>query len=506
MTFSMGLKAHGENCDQNPLPELADIMELKKAIEWQAAPDNTLKTAHCLRITPFTEEEMQNWLRSKTSPTKISETINGIHFENETPENLNTFRLLTSKLDILDNPIPSKTKNFKSNCKNVNCALKEIFGSTGTQLQFMHQKFGFNGSHLAYDEASRWKKEQLDTALLALSDYPEGLLPQEKNQQFVHAPPGYGEEGILANATITVFDAWDSKSPEYQRSTIFHEVAHFFASQTGIDESEKWMSKSGWEKTSRVIDGKKITQSEAIYPYTIVSDYGMTNEWEDFAESVVAYRYNPSLLKEVDPDKFELLKKFVFDNVDYSSEASCKNPRRTSSDLKQRANNLANNWQPKLSHLQKISEACTSMAVNELAEKGTIPLASMEFYQCYKDEIQKFSNAFIKAQYKDHPDKKFVEALMKNVSVEFKPEKMLNLITQTRNHHAQTLRQTLLEAGSKEFACSESSASYAYQNFKQELLGINTYEHREALNKVNRVFCTTLKKHSPEATIQGMIR
>src|SRR5690606_24272224 len=133
-------------------------------------------------------------------------------------------------------------------------------------------------------------KPELDTVMLGLSDFPQGLLPLEKNRQLIHAPRGLDNGRTMANAVINIFDAWNDKSPEYQRSTIFHEIAHVFASQSKMDESEKWLAKSGWEKTVQVIDGEEVSNSQALFEYTIVSEYGKSSEWEDFAESVVAYR------------------------------------------------------------------------------------------------------------------------------------------------------------------------------------------------------------------------
>lgn len=436
----------------------------------------------------------------------MSETINGISFENETPENLNTFRLLTSKLDILDRPIPSQTRNFRSSCKSVSCALKQIFGETSTQLHYLNQKFGFNGSHLSYDGTSPWKKRDLDVALLAINDYPDGLFPLEPNKRFVRAANGTGEEGVYANATITVFDHWDTQTNEQKRATIFHELAHNVSGMSKMDESERWKAKSGWENTTKIVNGKKVTISEALYSYTIVSNYGMTNEWEDFAESVVAYRYNPKALQEVDPDKFTFMKKFVFDNVEYTSQKACSQPQRMSNNLKRRAEELANAWVPRPTHLQAISKNCSSLVFNELAQKGSISLSEDKFTQCYQNEISKFAQTFLQTQLKDDSNKDFLEVLIKNVDVNITPTKMQGLVSEARQHHTQTLRTELLKASSQDFACAPTSAQYAYQNYDEKVLGIDSYQARDVINKVNQIFCTTVQKHSPTATVQGMLK
>lgn len=505
LIFSMSLHAH-ENCDQNPLPELNDILELEKAIQWLAADDHEIKTAHCSRQEPFSDEEMENWLNNNNKSGDVSETINGISFENETPENLNTFRMLTSKLDDLDRPIASQTRNYNSQCKNVNCALKQIFGETGTQLQFLHQKFGFNGSHLAYDEAAPWKKNDLSIVMLAITDYPDGIFPQSKNRQLIHAAPGTGTKGNYADATITVFDLWDTTSPEQKRATIFHELAHDLAFMTDIHDDKSWKDKSGWESTTEIVNGKKVTRNEAISSYTIVSKYGMTSPWEDFAESAIAYRYAPKSLQKIDPDKFAFMKKFVFDNVEYTSQVACSQPKRASADIKRRAEELANAWVPTPAHLQAISKNCSSTVLTELAQRGTISLSEEKFNQCYQTEISKFSEIFIKTQLKDNPDKKFIETLIKNTRVDFSTSKIQSIVTQARQHHTQTLRSELLRTGSDPKTCAPHLKEYTYMRYNEKILGIDTLTHKETMNKVSHVLCTTLQKHSPADTISGMLK
>ena len=503
--FSMSLHAHND-CDQNPFPELKEILELKQAIEWQAAPDQILNEAYCLRKDPFTDKEMKDWINSQPHSIPITETVNGIRFENETPENINTFKLLTSPLTYHGELIPEKKNTYKSNCKKVDCALKQIFGATSTQLQYMHQKFGLNGSHISYEDASPWKKDELDISILAMADYPSGLLPLTKTKMFIHGTRGSGNGRVLANATITVFDAWDTKSKEYQRSTIFHELAHFYAGRSDMDEGQAWMSKSGWQRTTKIVDGKKVTHSEAEFAYTIVSEYGQKNEAEDFAESAVAYRYNPRQLKEVDPEKFEFLKKYMFDNVEYTSEQSCQGPTRSSDNFARRGSVLAEQWVATPNHLQAISKACSQTAIERLSDRGTINLSAPEFRQCYEKEIRNFAKTFVRSQYRNDPNKEYLDVMVRNKEVQLTPAKMGQLISQVMDHHATTLRGVLTQASNGQFSCTDTLAQYSYQNYDEALLGMNTLNNKEQLNRVNAIMCTTLKSHSKPATVQGMIQ
>ena len=56
----------------------------------------------------------------------------------------------------------------------------------------------------------------------------------------------------------------------------------------------------------------------------MVSTYGTRNPSEDFAESIVAYRYNPKPMKDSCPDKYNYIKDIIFDGIEYLDESGCK--------------------------------------------------------------------------------------------------------------------------------------------------------------------------------------
>ncbi|MFA5584733.1 MAG: hypothetical protein WDA09_11015, partial [Bacteriovoracaceae bacterium] len=314
LTFNVS--AH-EAC-MEPLPgSLEELLELQKKLHWHAASDRDVKRAHCLRTKNFTEEEMKQWMKENDGKI-IDSTVHGISFEGESEENINAFRHLTTALTYTRRPDPNRQKTFSSSCKKVQCAMEEIFGkSTATQLLFMHRKFGMNGSHLSYVNADPWRKNELDTLLLALNDFPEGILPSQENKQMIRFKRGYmrnGGENVIANAVMEFFDPFNEQSIWQRRTTVTHEIAHVLALESKIAEDPQWLSLGDWEEKTKVEGGK--TSSKNTSPNRrAVSMYGEANHHEDFAEAVVAYRYNPQLLKSISPEKYELIKTVVFDNV-----------------------------------------------------------------------------------------------------------------------------------------------------------------------------------------------
>lgn len=387
LSFSLKVSAQHLCKENDAFGELAAFMQ---ELEWHGATDEQIKNAHCTRKDPFTDKEMRDWLDTHHSGKKESKTINGISFENENVENLRTFELLTTKFDYMGD-VEKDNKTYISSCKKVDCALKEIFGDTSVQLQFLHRKFGFNGSHLLSENTSSWQKKELDTVLLSLTDFPEGILPVEESRKLVHFKRGYarsGSEYAMANAIIEVFDLWDTETPEKKRYTITHELGHVISGMTGLDEHDHFTHLSGWSKQTEIVEGKEKKTYTSSKPENIISRYGKTNNMEDFAESVAAYRYNPQGLKEKSPEKYDIIKEVIFDNVEYTSPEACQSPQRASETFKKKAQELVKNWKPSEAEIDQITGICSEKAIQAIDEKGVVDLGDKEFQDCYKDGIK----------------------------------------------------------------------------------------------------------------------
>lgn len=506
--FLVSAYAH-EMCSDSLHPELQDLINLEKAIDWTAASDSQIRNAPCTRDTPFTENEMKNWMSANDSTPRMNKTINGISFEDESFENLESFKYLTTFVDIIGEPITEKQRTFSSSCKKVECAVKEIFGNdTGIPLLFMQRKFGLNGSHIIKEDtqATAWQKSELDTVLLGLSDFPDGVMPTEDSRTMIHAPRSQGNGNTIANAIITVYQLWNDQSPEQQRSTIVHEMGHVLAFETDIHDHNDWTSESGWTERTQVVNGQTLTRYESSNPDAIVSEYGLSNPREDFAESVVAYRYNPEALRSANPAKYNLIKESVYDNVEYTSETACTNPDRLSTRLIQEVEQELANWSPSQSELAQIASRCSRLVVETLASNPAVDINSPEFQNCYNRSLAAQTSEVLKARIANQPNKEFLVPMLRNARVNLSPQVSARVAEAARTFHRTDLRAQIASAISGNTFCSPSLAQYAYQGFEDERLGVNTYRLRNELNTLARNACAMAGSSSATVVAGQMIR
>lgn len=484
----------GNSCNHIHHPEIQNLTDIAKQISWEAASIKDIKNAPCTKDVPYTVDEMTSWLKKNQTFSYQSKKIHGINFENETPENLETFELLTTARNLFKEHDPKHQKVFKSQCKKVECAVKEIFGSkTGIQLLFMHRKFGMNGSHLAKTNTSSWKSSELDTVLLALSDLPPGLLPAEKSRQLTHFKrgyiPGYASEYTLANASIEVFDLWNEQGPEEKRYTILHELAHNIGGLAGgADEHSKWLKLSGWVKETKVVKGEKVTEYKATKPETIISKYGFTNPAEDFAEAVSAYRYNAKKLKSISPEKYNFIKEVIFDNVEYTSEAVCNNPKRLSDEFVKKAEAYITNWQPTPQDIQKISSQCSSQAISELSKAGSISLNTASMKACYEKAFNTQARELAKSVFKNHPNKQFLGPILRNAKVKPIPvAKLAGLVQKALPVHKDLLKSSLKQGFKNYYIfgpdAKKSDLRYIYQDIPKSI-GFDPHNQSEDFQNI----------------------
>lgn len=478
-----------------------ELLELQKKLHWHAATDQDVKNAKCLRTKNFTVDEMKNWMKENDGK-KVNRTINGISFEEESEENINAFKHLTTAVNFIGRPDPERQKTFSSSCKKVQCAMDEIFGKkTATHLLFMHRKFGMNGSHHAYENADSWRKEELDILLLALSDFPEGILPIRENKQMIRFKRGYmrnGGEQTIANAVMEFFDPFDRQSTWQKRTTVTHELGHVIAMESKVDDSSDWVKLGGWEETTKVSNGKKTTSTSSSNRQA-VSMYGEANQHEDFAEAVVAYRYNPQHLKSVSPKKYELIKTVIFDNVEYTSQKACQNPKRLSDEIRAKAIEIANQWKPTEKDLHTIAKSCSELALKKLADTN-IDLSQEEFQHCYEKALSKYMQEFALQAVANHPYKDFLGPLFHNSKpLDIDPEKVKQLTKLARNSHRSLLRNEVTKAlnDSQKYVrnnCSDGMFRYSYQAVDEDLLGISSYSYKDEFEKLTRRSCEQMNE------------
>lgn len=481
-----------DNCDDNTLSRFAE------GINWAAASKSQIRNAACTRKEPFSENEMKSWLAQHSGALNKNKTINGISFEGESVENLKAFERLTTAVDFFGQDKPAgEQPSLITTCKKVDCAIKEIFGETGTQLFFMLRKFGFNGSHIAHsDDADAWKKSELDEVLLALTDYPDSVLPMKDNKKLIHFKRGYqrGNGGnTIANAVIEIFDLWDSDSKEEKRYTLTHEIGHYIAGESDVDDSDYWKSLSGWESETRYVNGEEVSEFKLNRPSTIVSRYGKANPAEDFAEAASAYRYNPELLKRKSPQKYELIKNVIFNGVEYTSEQSCQNPKTVTSTLIEQAENLYRNWQPSKAELDKMTEICSIVAVRNLSQSGKLNTSSPEMNECYENALDAYSKEFLVKSLQSHPHIEFMRPLLKNAPKLRLPEGIhLRHLTSVQDNMRSFFPKWVSDAVTNQFSvspkCLEEDFIHSFLYFK-ESSNLETYPMKEQLNKISQIIC-----------------
>ncbi len=475
-----------------PYPELKNLAEISKHLDWHAASDAEIKGAHCLRKNPITEAEMNDWLSANQSSQNISKKINGIQFENESIENLKSFEYLTTALDFFGKVDPALQKQFTSSCKKVDCAVKEIFGKAeGLQLLYMQRKFGMNGSHLAKKSTSSWKKEELDVVLLSLTDFPEGVLPFEANRPLVHFERGYmlrGGDGVIADATIELFDLWNEQTPEKKRYTVTHEMGHALAGVTNLDDNKKWMDLSGWSQSTKIVDGKPQKESHAKDMHSIISKYGETNQAEDFAESVAAYRYHPKRLLEANPKKYNLIKEAIFDNVEYTSEEACNNPKRLSSTYQETIQKVINEWTPTPDQLNLASKKCNESIIVKLSADGAVNLKDREIQNCYEKAINQQAKELGMKLIDNLPNKEFLAPMFRNIKLApIQSDKLNKMVKMTQDIHRKNLKTEFNNALKKDYNFPKNEPNekfqYVYQSFDKSI-GFEPFSRKEDFSKI----------------------
>ncbi|WP_413577249.1 hypothetical protein ACLVWU_03150 [Bdellovibrio sp. HCB290] len=309
-------------------------------LEWWSVAPSQVATAPCKIQRPPSDSEMLAELQP-SSLKKKSETLYGIKFKDEDPELLQLFRDLHSMDISLSGAAPL---TLKSHCDKVVCSTQSIYGPrVGIQLLYMLKHFGFNGSHLRAANASPWTSDELDDVLAALSDYPIELYPLDYNRKLIHGKRGsrvkLPEGESVANSTMEIFDYWNNLTLPERQQTLLHELGHVVARKKNLDESPEWLKVGGWA----VRDANKSNRTYSLVdPSKAVSLYGKTNPHEDFAESVVAFRFGGSRLKTEQPLKYDLLKERVFDGKEYLSSSACL-ASKSRTETKKVANNVLYN-------------------------------------------------------------------------------------------------------------------------------------------------------------------
>lgn len=213
--------------------------------------------------------------------------------------------------------------NFKSlrknaYCETVACELESIFGASyAHKLTYLLKEFKFNASYIANDNGGSFSESDLDTIIWALDQLPRFVFEEKKKKMIKDTKVYTGfyanVVGFMENATgnMTLFRKWAHSSEEIKAYTVIHEYGHRLGLKLSIDNRKDWMKLSNWHKH----DSEDTNNAE-----NLISKYAKSNHIEDFAEAFSAYRFNPKLLKERAPQKYEMIKEIVFLGKEYLTD------------------------------------------------------------------------------------------------------------------------------------------------------------------------------------------
>ncbi len=315
-------------CGQNvEVIKVDDLENILKELRWHGADDSQIQNAKCKTKNAPSRADIESLIKEK-SKNSSKGSVHGVSFEGESSSMIDAFKDLTTAKDGFGWAAePKNQKNIQKSysinpaCKKVLCAVEKIWGADmGPKLLYMYLKHGFNGSELAFENSDRFNKEELDNAIIGLDDLPAHFIPLGKNQRLTRFSRGYTlamyDGNVVANAVVMLFDLYERENAPQKQYTIFHEMAHNVSTKLGdMDNSADWLKLSGWVKK-----GEDWTPGKSA---CLISEYGKTNPWEDFAESVSSYRYDPQGFEKSCPQKYKFVKDKIYKGMEYKTEEQC---------------------------------------------------------------------------------------------------------------------------------------------------------------------------------------
>lgn len=298
-------------------------------LPWWPVYDSQLKIAPCKTLGPQPIDQIKREITQKSGQQLVNDQVFGIEIENDSPILIQALKTLTTRTakhggtwgGIHEPQIDLQAK-FSINpvCNKVLCAVEKIWGSDlGPKILWIFLKHGYNTSEYAFDSTERFTLEELNDVVMTLQDLPSHLVPlgHSGNQRLVPIAKT-DTTTVIANSTIILMTSWRKKSSLTRQQTLFHELGHNlstrFLDKQGLKE---WQGYSGWEPTS--------SSWRAAKDACLMSEYSKATPGEDFAESVVAYRYDANNLKNKCPEKYEFIRTKVL-GTEYLDSGMCESP------------------------------------------------------------------------------------------------------------------------------------------------------------------------------------
>lgn len=297
-----------------------------------AVSEASIRQAPCRFGVAQTDQDIQRYFQNRADKVISETTAQGFNFKNDSAELIRIFKNLTEADPYRETR--QDTRLFApaaQRCSTVICATESLFGKENAwKVLYLNSRFNLNVSHFRFDHASAWNPTELGTILRALSLVPTELSRFSENKKLVHyrrgaKDPRNDSSAVAANSEILVYDFWNTLSEEKKIYILLHEFAHLWALRedgNDMDRSEAWLQITGWEMIPSIPD--VLWQHNGRKTFW-VSNYAQSNSIEDFAESVMAYLFEPQKLQHNDPAKYRFLKGTLFGGKDFHQPGLCAN-------------------------------------------------------------------------------------------------------------------------------------------------------------------------------------
>ncbi len=342
-------------CDSALISPLDGFIEKVTSVvkkPWAAASEDQIKKHVCQTKYPSLLDMKEYLLDSKDLDSSFSLLIN------------------SPKSYDMDEVKTDLSAYGADKCIDTVCKAQKVFGeSEGIELLYMLKKYGLNGSHLVHKDTKPWTSKMLKPYLKGMASVPKFMLPINKNQRFTKSSK---DSTAVADAMINFYNGVTNFSDSKISYTTFHELSHYISGNLHVEDDQEWFKASNWidrpkkiefkieplkkthfsfNSTNRSLLGlgnhklknnmnlfelnmskidvklnktkKLINGMQNIKPVEVISRYAETNPLEDIAESMTAYRFNASLLKETSPSRYQYLKENVFMGAEYLDDSNC---------------------------------------------------------------------------------------------------------------------------------------------------------------------------------------
>lgn len=218
-------------------------------------------------------------------------------------------------------------KNQKPYCKDLLCATKRIFGSPkGIYILFAMEKYGLQlGKYSSANaDPEGFSEESLKAIIRAAEAMPEHLRERAlEDATFYQFLKGFtlrsNSPYTVANAAGNVYDAINDYEEEMRVFVFSHEFGHRTATiDDPLDENPLWADAAGFD----VVDTGNAYKKSYVAKTgrKSISEYGLTNIYEDYAETYSMYRFSPDKLKNISPKRYSFFKKYVFKGIEYTKD------------------------------------------------------------------------------------------------------------------------------------------------------------------------------------------